>query len=445
MFESLPGFRDFYPEECAQRNFLFRRWEQTARRFGFLQYDIPTLEPLELFTEKSGEEIVTQLFNFTDKGGREVALRPELTPSLARMVGAKASSLRRPIKWFNIAENFRYEKPQKGRLRSHYQFNGDVYGEPGPGADAEVMALCLACMQSCGLGPQDIVLRLSDRNLWLDYLACLGKAGADALAVLAVVDKMERMEPADVVKKLEPQFGEAAGDFLAQIQMLTSLRSLEDLRRFLLERATDAAIRARLEERLAVWHELLGRLGAFGLMPFIRIDLGIVRGLAYYTGFVFEVFELDGGGTTGRALAGGGRYDHLVKKLGYNDLPAVGFGMGDVTMTDLIRGKGLFPTVVHTPDLYTIIGGEAERAVALEDVASLRTHGYAVEYPLKEQAFGKQFKAADASGARVALVYGSEELAAGTVKIRDLKARTEQAYPRAQLLDAVRQLFEGGA
>lgn len=204
MLEVLPGFRDFYPDDCRKRNYLFERWKQWARRFDFEPYDIPTLEPLDLFTKKAGDEIVGQLFHFVDQGGRAVALRPELTSSLARMVGNRANSLKRPVKWYNIAENFRYERKQRGRLRSHYQFNADIFGETGCHADADVMALALTLLADFGFSPQDISLRLSDRDLWALFLSALGFDGERALAVLAVIDKMERMPEPELRQKLQP-------------------------------------------------------------------------------------------------------------------------------------------------------------------------------------------------------------------------------------------------
>ena len=186
-FQSLPGFREFYPEDCAARNGLFNAWRGAARRHGFAEYDAPVLEPLELFTEKSGEEIRTQLFEFEDKGGRKVALRPEMTPSLARLVAAQAGSLRKPVKWFSIGECFRYEKPQKGRLRSFYQFNADILGEAGPGADAECIALLVESLKACGLDEGEFEIRISDRKLWFLYLASKGLSEEQAIAALAII------------------------------------------------------------------------------------------------------------------------------------------------------------------------------------------------------------------------------------------------------------------
>lgn len=444
MFDTLPGFREFYPEACARRNHIFTQWKRVARSFGFAEYDPPILEPLELYIEKSGEEIVSQLFNFEDKGGRAVALRPELTPSLARLVGSKAGGMKRPIKWFAIGENFRYEKPQKGRLRSHYQLNGDILGEAGPGADAELIALCLSALLAFGLTERDIVLRLSDRNLWMLYLEAMGLQGSDALKVLAVIDKMERLPREAVLEKLQPLFNDAAPDFLAKIETLVAIRSLEELTAFLKAHVTSPALQETLSKRLADWAELLSRLTAYGLGNLVRVDLGIVRGLAYYTGFVFEVFELSENGLRGRALAGGGRYDHLVKKLGYQDLPAVGFGMGDVTLTDLLTEKQLLPAYVESPEVYVIVAGQQERLAALPVIATLRHNGIRVEYPLKDTAFGKQFKAAGESGARVALIYGSDELRDQTVKLKDLINSTETCVPAGNILDAIGWYFAHG-
>lgn len=425
MFSTLPGFRDFYPEECARRNYLFQQWRRAARSFGFQEYDCPVLEPLELYLEKSGEEIAGQLFNFSDKGGRAVALRPELTPSLARMVGARAGSLKRPVKWYNIGENFRYEKPQKGRLRSFYQLNADIFGEPGPGADAELMALCLECLTVLGLGPNDVILRLSDRHLWMHYLAGLGLDPAGAVAVLAIVDKMEREEEPATVAKLRPLLGSRAEEFPAHAARLTALRDPGALAEFFGSRQLSAEAGAALQNRLDEWRLLWSGLEAFGLAGFVQLDLGIVRGLAYYTGFVFEAFERSAQGSRGRALAGGGRYDNLVGKLGYNDLHAAGFAIGDVTVTDLLLEKHLLPLLPDTPDVYAILGGPAERAAGLRLTGLLRRRGWRVEYALRETGFGKQFKAAGQSGARFALIVGSEELAAGQAKVRDLSSGGE--------------------
>ena len=426
-FQTLPGFRDFYPEDCAVRNYLFRLWRQTAARFGFAEWDAPVLEPLELFTEKSGEEIRRQLFEFTDKGGRAVSLRPEMTPSLARMAGAKAASLRKPVKWFCIGENYRYERMQKGRGRSFYQFNADILGEAGFGADAEIIALAVENLRAFGLGAQDAVVRLSDRTLWVEFLRAR-VAEAVVPAVLAIIDKLERESEAEILKKLS-ELGADAAKLLAEIRAFLKLDSVEALRNFCA--GFEGAARDKLAARIGDWEKLLGRLNALGVGDWVRVDLGIVRGLAYYTGFVFEIFERTG---DARALAGGGRYDHLVGKLGGAEMPAVGFGMGDMTVRLALESRGLLPEFFNAPDFY-VVAGEAELPVALADVSALRQAGVRVEYTLKETGFGKQFKQADAARAPYALIYGAEEVAANAVKVKDFSNGKEALLPREGIVE----------
>lgn len=438
MFESLPGFREFYPEECAVRNHLFRSWRLTSNRFGFAEYDAPVLEPLDLFRVKSGDEIVSQLFAFTDRGGREVALRPELTPSLARMIGARANSMKRPIKWFSIGEQYRYERQQRGRLRAFFQWNADVLGEAGPEAEIELIALMIQSLTALGLTVQDFYVRLSDRQLWFFYLQSCGLDDEALGGVLTVIDKIGR-EPEEVtIGKLKPFFGEAVADFWAKISSLRGLGNLEEMDRFFAAHVTDASLREQVMGRLAEWRTLLDALGAMGLGDFVAIDMGIVRGLAYYTGFVFEAFDRKG---ELRALAGGGRYDNLLSRLTKVDLPAVGFGMGDVVLRELLEERGLLPKYISAPDLYCVIGGQAERKRALGDIYLLREAGYRVEYPMKQAGFGKQFKQADQSGARFALIYGEEEAAQVAVKVRNLREGTEELVPRQNLLPYLADLF----
>ncbi len=444
MFESLPGFRDFYPDSCAGRNHLFRIWRQTANSFGFSEYDAPVLEPLDLFKEKSGPEVVSQLFAFKDKGGREVALRPEMTPSLARLAGAKASSLRRPIKWFHIGEHYRYEKPQRGRLRAFYQFNADILGEPGPGADAELIALCIKSLTALGLTAEDFRIRLSDRDIWLHYMAAFGIEGDSAAQALDIIDKRERVDRGVTLEKLAQIFGDSAEDFFKDVERLGKAKDLNRLKDILLgpdSTCKSAGNSDQISQRLNDWKMLLDQLDAMQLMPYLEIDLGIVRGLAYYTGFVFEAFERGG---DLRSLAGGGRYDGLVKKLGYDDLPATGFAMGDVTLGDLLARKNLLATFISAPDIFAILGGAEERKIALADILALRENGFRVEYALKETGFGKQFKLAGQSRAKFALIYGAEELAADSVKVRDMNSGAEKLIPRDRLNTELLEIRETG-
>lgn len=431
-FQTLPGFREFYPEDFARRNHVFRRWRQTASVFGFSEYDAPVLEPLELYKAKSGDEIETQLFSFTDKGGREVALRPEMTPTVCRLVGARANALKRPIKWFSIAEFFRYERMQKGRGRCFSQFNADIFGEAGPEAEIELIALLVQCLCAFGLTEQDFYVRLSDRNLWFYFLEALGLDAARARGVLGAIDKYEKLGD-DAFKSYEEAFGAMDAALKARILSFLQVKSLASLEQVIAELGSE-----KLAGRLADWRKLLGAMDAMGLAHFVEVDLGVVRGLAYYTGFVFEAFDRKG---ELRALAGGGRYDDLVEKLGGPALPAVGFAIGDMTFSLLLEQRGLMPALVQAPDVYCVIGGENERRSAFGDIHALRAAGFRVEYPLREVAFGKQFKAAAESGAKVALIYGPDELAKGVVKLRDLGQRTEVEVPRGEVAASVRDFL----
>lgn len=432
-FQTLPGFREFYPEDFARRNHIFRLWRQTATTFGFSEYDAPVLEPLELYKAKSGDEIEAQLFSFTDKGGREVALRPEMTPTVCRLVGAKANALKRPIKWFSIAEFYRYERMQKGRGRCFFQFNADIFGEPGPEAEIELIALLIQCLCSFGLTEQDFYVRLSDRNLWFYYLEALGFDDSKARDVLGAIDKYEKYGD-DAFKGYTEAHGELDPALKAKILEFLQVKSLAALEEKL------SSLGEKLTARLADWRKLLGALDAMGLGRFVEVDLGVVRGLAYYTGFVFEAFDRKG---ELRALAGGGRYDDLVQKLGGPALPAVGFAIGDMTFALLLEQRGLTPNFIQAPDVYAVIGGAQERLAAFGDIHALRAAGFRVDYPMKDVAFGKQLKAAAESGAKLALIYGGDEIAKGVVKIRDLTHRNEIEVPRNQVAAHVRDYFTG--
>ena len=438
MFNSLPGFREFYPEECARRNYLFDAFRRVALRFGFKEYDAPVLEPLELYIEKSGEEIVSQLFNFTDRGDREVALRPELTPSLARLVGAKASSLPMPVKWFNIGEHYRYERPQKGRLRAFYQFNGDILGESGTAADAELISLLVEILRALGLTEKDFRIRLSDRTLWFLFLEGLGFEEAKSLEILSILDKSEKISAEKTNALYQETLGAKAKETALKIEKLKTIQDLEELRKFLGSEDLNTASKEKLDARLEDWTTLIGYLGGLGAKSFVQVDLGIVRGLAYYTGFVFEAFENEG---QFRALAGGGRYNDLVAKLGGPELPAAGFAIGDVTLTDCLDRRNLLPQGTENPEIVTILGGETERLEAIKDITILRRAGFSVAYPLKNQGFGKQFKSAGKSGAKIALIYGGDELSEGKVKIRNLSTGEENLVARSELEIKVRGLF----
>lgn len=430
MIQSLPGFREFYPADFAVKHFIFKNWEKSVQAYGFEGIEAPVLEPLELFTEKSGPEIVEQLFHFTDKGGRGVALRPELTPSVVRMVGAKAQGLRKPIRWYNIGEQFRFERPQKGRLRSFYQLNVDFFGVADESADAEVISTLIALFKVFGLTANDFKVRLSDRHLWFYFLEAYDFDHEEIKSILAVVDKWERLQPEVIEAQLKLVAGERTALLIQQIQFLIQARDLKALEKAL----GDAMNSEKVVKRLMNWSCLLSMLGDMGIADFIQIDLGIVRGLAYYTGFVFEVFEVKG---QSRALAGGGRYDDLVEKMGGPVLPAVGFAIGDVVLTDLLKDKGLLPIYSNAPSFYILFTGVVEKQKALLDIQILRGAGIHVTYALGDVNFSKQMKLAGECGVKNLLIYGEDELKTNQVRYRDFVTRDESLVDRSEILNFV--------
>ncbi|MFL5563148.1 MAG: histidine--tRNA ligase [Gemmatimonadaceae bacterium] len=423
---ALPGFRDFYPQELAERAYITSVWRSVAARYAFVEYDGPPLEPLELYTKKSGEEIVGQLYNFEDKGGRAVALRPEMTPTVARMVGARANALRKPVRWFSMPQLFRYERQQKGRLREHYQLNVDIFGEPSVAADAELLAASLDMMREFGLGPDDVRARVSDRRLLRAVLVAIGIAEDAHENIFAIIDKIERTPRAVAEEKLAA--AGAGADAIARLFSLLAHRTPAQLRDALaLDASTPAGREA--EERLAEMELYLDYAARLGVAEYVQLDLTIVRGLAYYTGIVFELFDAKG---EFRAIAGGGRYDTLLESLGGPSLPALGFGMGDVVLGELLRARGLMKAFPAAVDVW-IAGGErtADMRAVMELATRLRRGGVAVEYALRPQQLGKQFKSASTAGARQAVIVplATETASQSEYTIRDLASGEQTKYP----------------
>jgi histidyl-tRNA synthetase len=398
--ERLPGFRDFYPEPLPHndvwsadaRQYIFDKWRTIAKRYGFREYDGPPLESLELFTTKSGEEIVGQLFDFVDKGERHISLRPEMTPTLARMVAAHERNYKKPIKWFAIPQLFRYEKQQRGRLREHFQFNADLIGETDPAADAELIALLIDTLRAFGLTAEDFVIRLSSRNAWQDFFKQGGGEAANEYEFFQTIDKLERSAPEEAEKKLTALgFSSAAvNEFIEAGKPTVELASI------------------------------LENLAARGLKDFVKVDYKVIRGLAYYTGVVFEAFDRKG---EFRAIAGGGRYNNLVKLIsgGKVDLAALGFGMGDVVLLELLKARGLLPKFDSPMDVFVTIEDEAQRGISLKLVQELRAAGYAVDYPLIPTKADKQFKRAQELKVAHTVRAESESY----VRIRKMKTREE--------------------
>jgi len=389
MFKSaLPGFRDFYPQEFAERAHIMATWRDVARRYAFVEYDGPPLEPLELYTRKSGDEIVGQLYNFVDKGEREVALRPEMTPTVARMVAARANALRKPVRWFSMPQLFRYERQQKGRLREHFQLNVDIFGAAEVAADAELVACAVDIMRAFGLTSSDVVVRVSDRRLLQAYLESLGVAAESVANVYGVIDKLER-QPAQVSAEKLTALG-VPSEALERIVTIADVGYDE-----IAARLGGTASAATVEEFGAFLRYVPALLGNDA--SWLRVDLSIVRGLAYYTGIVFELFDRSG---EFRAICGGGRYDTLLQSLGGADLPALGFGMGDVVLGELLRAKGLMRAAEPRADYWLSGTDDVSLERIMQEAARLRAEGHAVEFALRAQSLSKQKKAAQASGAK---------------------------------------------
>jgi len=437
--QPLPGFRDFYPEDCARRNYILTKWREVARRYGFVEYDGPVLEPMALYEKKSGGELVGQLFDFVDKGERHVAMRPEMTPTLARMVAARERDFKKPLKWFCVPQFFRYEKQQRGRLREFYQLNCDIIGEASPAADAELIAVVIDTLRSFGLGVADFVVRVSSRPVLAElFQDKLQTSDEEKLTrFFGILDKLDRTDEAAADTSLS-EFNTNAGEVRSWLRsMREQMLDPESLK-----------VRPSIGAPAARMHELLhDHLKPRGLMQFIDVDFSIVRGLAYYSGIVFEVFDRS---IKERALAGGGRYDKLLSLMsdGKVDLPALGFGMGDVVLANLIddtpAAKAQMEAWIaqqQTAEVYAIIAKEERRPNALAAVQQLRDAGCRVDFPLTAAKVGKQFQTAEQLGARLAILFGDEW---PNVKVKTLATREETLVPHEELAAKVGQLLLRG-
>lgn len=422
-YTSLPGFRDFYPAEFAVRAHILGTWREVARRYGFEEYDGPPLEALDLYTDKSGEEIVGQLYAFEDKGGRAVALRPEMTPTLARMVGARAGGLRKPIRWFSTPQLFRYERTQRGRLREHFQWNVDVLGESDSAADAEVLAVALDGLRAFGLTAEHVVARYNDRRLLERLLLHIGVTEDKLPRAYNAVDKLGRDADERIRERLAAEAGlsDAAIDGVLEVFHARSLDALS---------AAYGDVDG-VREEIARITAFQARLQAMGFGDFVVYDASIVRGLAYYTGIVFEIFDRRG---ELRAICGGGRYDRLLSAVGGQELPAVGFGMGDVVLGELLADLGLLPDTAPAVDVFIVAVSDTEQPLMLAAAHALREHGHSVLYALKPGGVGKQFKEADVRGASTVVVLGPDEVAAGVAVVREMGRGSERRVALEQLL-----------
>ena len=410
MSQGVRGTRDFYPEDMRLRNWLFDNFTNASLLHGFEEYDAPVLEYEELYTRKQGEEITQQLYSFQDKGNRKVALRPEMTPSLARMVMARAGGLPMPIKWFSIPQCWRYERTQRGRGREHYQWNVDIWGTTEISADAELISVLVTFFEGIGLTAKDIVIRVSSRKVLEEVLGSLGLEGDIFAQTCIIVDKMDKLS-SDVI---EDQLSDLGHDskVVTTIQAVLGIKDMNSLQK------------ALKDESVAVseLNLLFDAIDSYDISEWVEFDASIVRGLAYYTGAVFEAHDRTG---EFRAICGGGRYDKLLSTLGGKDLPATGFGFGDMVIMELLAEIGLIPELVSDIDDIVIPLNSDLRNAAVMVAASLRNSGRTVDLVLEDKKMKWAFKHAERIGAARLVLLAPDEWSRKMVKIKDLDTGEE--------------------
>ena len=410
MTQGVRGTRDFYPDDMRLRNWLFDNFINASLLHGFEEYDAPILEHEELYTRKQGEEITQQLYNFKDKGDRKVALRPEMTPSLARMVMSRAGGLPMPIKWFSIPQCWRYERTQRGRGREHYQWNVDIWGTTEISADAELISVLVTFFEGIGLTSEDIVIRISSRKVLEEVLGSLDIEGNVFAQTCIIVDKMDKLSPKVIEEELS-KLGHTS-ETITTIQSVLGIKDRGGLKK---------ALKA---ESLAVseLNSLFDAIDSYGISEWVEFDASIVRGLAYYTGSVFEAHDRDG---KFRAICGGGRYDKLISTLGGKDLPATGFGFGDMVIMELLAEKGLVPGLVSGIDDIVIPLNPDLRNVAVKVAASLRDSNRTVDLVLEDKKMKWVFKHAERIGAKRLVLVAPDEWTRKKIKVKDLETGEE--------------------
>jgi histidyl-tRNA synthetase len=437
IFQPPPGTRDFYPEAMAIRRFIEDTWRRVSIRHGFVEVDGPTFEYLDLYKVKSGDEIVSQLFHFESRGEdkTQFALRPEFTPTLARMVAAKANALPRPIKWFSIPRCYRAERPQKGRLREFIQWNVDMLADPVTGlrSTRECMALCIDAIREFGFTPKEVRLAWNNRHLMTAALQDYGFAESQIPGIFVLIDKIEKIENQDR-QRLYAEHG--LNDSQAVV--------LNEIAAGRLPRAENATNPERISQLL---QEFQREAEEVGIAEFCDFDPRIVRGLAYYTGFVFEVFDAQ---QRNRAVAGGGQYDKLIELFGGPSLHAVGFGMGDVVLEILLRNKNKLPAnLLPRPDVF-VVSALDDLFPAQTILAELRASQWnkdhteiicpglsAITSYKATKNIGKLVGEASSSGARFAIILAPDEWSRGVVKLRDLATREEREIPAADIVEQI--------
>lgn len=405
------GTRDFYPEDMRLRTWLFSKWRSVAKTYGFSEYDAPVLESESLYTRKAGEEVTGQLYNFEDKGARRVALRPEMTPSLARMVMAKKGGLPLPLKWYSIPQCWRYERMTRGRRREHYQWNMDVWGVPGVQAEAELLDAMVSFFRSVGLTSGDVGIKVSSRHVIGEVLDELGIPEDKFAATCVLIDKLEKV-PLDAIRSDLAELGLS----VATVERLTTVLTYDTIESLASVLPPNSRAISELTRLFALCEQEQG----YDMADWIQFDASIVRGLAYYTGTVFEAFDRRG---ELRAIAGGGRYDRLLETFGGDPTPAAGFGFGDAVIVELLKERGLLPDFAGAGVDCVVFAMTKELYGPAVRVASrLRQAGKSVDVVLEE---GKKtkwvFKHADRVQAANVVIVGADEYANGEVAIKNME------------------------
>jgi histidyl-tRNA synthetase len=422
-FQAPKGTRDFYPADMAVRNYIFDRWRAVSRRHGFVEYDGPIFETLDLYRVKSGDEIVSELFHFEDRGGREMAIRPEMTPTLARMVAERANALAKPIKWFSMPRLCRAERPQRGRLREFFQWNIDILGEDAAIADAECIFVAADFFRDLGLAPNQVQVRINSRALVAALLDAARIPAERLPAVYAALDKRDKVPVEafrEMLAKLELDMGQQ--DFLVEIG---DARGPEGLERIAARLGDHEAGRAHV----ARVREVFELLGQFGVAEYCSYDMAVVRGLAYYTGVVFEAFGLGG---LRRAIAGGGRYDNLLREVGGPPMGAIGFATSDVVIQDVLAEFSKLPDWAEKTDIFVIDAASECFKDVLSLVGALRAAGYDAQFAYARQNVGKQFKmAANRNAQRVAILDG-EFAKTRVIQVKDMATGKQVQMPLEQ-------------
>lgn len=425
-FQSPKGTRDFFPSDMALRRWIMDKWDHISQRNGFVEYDGPIFEDLDLYRVKSGDEIVDQLFHFTDRGGREMAIRPEMTPTLARMVGARVNSLPKPIKWYSQPRLCRAERPQRGRLREFFQWNIDIIGEQSELADAECIFVLVDFFRELGLTPDQVEIKLNSREIVASLLHAANVPDEKQAAVYAALDKRDKLS------------AEAFEELLAKIELNEDQKDI--LKRFGESSGPEglSAISTFLDESKVPTagcdsvRRVLELLNAFDAGDYCRFDMGVVRGLAYYTGVVFEAF---GKGGLRRAVGGGGRYDQLIENMGGPSVGAVGFATSDVVIADLLDEFDRMPEATGAIDYFVIDADPSVFDVVLKITAKLREKGISTSFSYLRQGVGKQFKQAASRNAARVVIVEADFNSSKSVSVKDMATSSQATIALDAFLD----------